>query len=185
MKKIVFIGPPDSGKTSVRKWFFENHPVIDIIKHNSLEPTMGINWYNYDINDTTLGVVDTSGQEILNVLTDNMLFMGTDAVIFMFDAHKYLESSIIKAEFTQYLLELISCKIEFQESYDIFILAHKIDLIDADLLDDVAIQIEKVFKEAVLKKFGDKQEIRIYFTSLFPEPIEETRKAVEEIILQS
>lgn len=184
MKKIVFIGPPDSGKTSVRKWFFENHPVIDIIKHNSLEPTMGVNWYNYDLNNTTIGAVDTSGQEILDILTDNMLLMGTDAVIFMFDTYKYLESYIIKAEFTQYLLELISSKIEFQESYDVFILAHKIDLIDEDLLDDIAIQIEQAFKEAVLKKFGDKQEITIYFTSLFPEPIEETRKAIEEIILQ-
>ncbi|MHA1728999.1 MAG: ADP-ribosylation factor-like protein [Promethearchaeota archaeon] len=185
MKKIIFIGPPEAGKTSIRLFFFENYPVVKILKLNSFEPTRGTNWYNYDTDDTTIGVVDTSGQEILNILEDEVLFQGTDSVIFMFDVSQYLESLIVKEEFTQYLLEIISSREIGEERYNIFVLVHKMDMIEDDLVDEIAEDIEKAIMNSIINKFGNNQNVRIYFTSLFPEPIEKTRRALEEIVLKS
>ncbi|MCP4762192.1 MAG: hypothetical protein GY870_10450, partial [archaeon] len=100
MKKIILIGPPSSGKTSIRMYFFEDIPSSEILKPPSLEPTMGVNWFNYELYESEIGVVDTSGQEITSIITEDegYLFIGADAVIFMFDITQFLESKLLQSE---------------------------------------------------------------------------------------
>ncbi|MCP4764602.1 MAG: hypothetical protein GY870_22700 [archaeon] len=184
MKKVMFIGPPESGKTSTRLFFFESAPLVKILKHQSLEPTMGIDWHNYDLHNTTIGVVDTSGQEIISILSDEALFVGTDVVIYMFDVTQFMESMIVKAEFLEYLYEIITCrnKADGYEIFDIHVLVHKMDLIEKKYIDEICEDIEKSIKEGVLSRFGNDQSINLHFTSLFPDLVVNTKALLDEIV---
>ena len=83
IKKIVFVGPPASGKTSIRRFFFEGIPADDILQ-TSESPTIGVkyNRYNYvcaapiekkgkTVEKIPVEVVmlDTSGQELERFIT--------------------------------------------------------------------------------------------------------------------
>ena len=60
--KIVLIGPPGTGKTTIKKVYFEMANPLMLLEH-TLEPTKGINSCVYSIFDVSLGVFDLAGQE--------------------------------------------------------------------------------------------------------------------------
>ncbi|MHA1369439.1 MAG: hypothetical protein ACTSRA_07000, partial [Promethearchaeota archaeon] len=60
-KKIIFIGPPGAGKTTLRKIFFEYEFADKLLKHD-LEPTYGLESIIVDYGEK-IGVFDLAGQE--------------------------------------------------------------------------------------------------------------------------
>ena len=61
-KKVIFIGPPGTGKTTIKKIFFEMVSPLKLLK-NTLDPTRGINSSIHSFFNLDLGVFDLAGQE--------------------------------------------------------------------------------------------------------------------------
>ncbi|MHA1585249.1 MAG: Rab family GTPase [Promethearchaeota archaeon] len=182
MKKIVLIGPAEAGKTSLRLLFFENYSIIKILKPHAFEPTMGIQWYNYDALGTTIGVVDTSGQEIIDILGDENLFFGADIIIFMFDLAQFLSSTLIKAEYMEYLFQILLYSNKIDESFKIEILAHKIDLIPVKFIEGIIDSVKNDILSKIEGKFNQKSKISIHFTSFFAENLDRTMEILNKIV---
>jgi GTPase SAR1 family protein len=184
MKKIIFIGPPSAGKTSVRLYFFENTPITEILKPLNVEPTMGINWFNYELYDTKLGIVDSSGQEIWSLLAEEngYLFIGADIVIFMFDVTQFNGSELLRLEFMNYLKEIIARREVLEENYEIHVFVHKIDLVERDQQDKIKTEISGHIFSVLKEKFSSDAQIKIHFTSLNPVLVDETYALLKKII---
>jgi hypothetical protein len=142
-KKIVFLGPIEAGKTSLRKFIFEATPADKLL--NSSEPaTIGMKFntyqyvYTYPIEredecgekiPMVLVLVDCAGQEIERWLNESreMVFGGADIIFFVFDVAPYFEVDTYK----EYILELMSltqqARTELAPESQFFILAHKFD----------------------------------------------------------
>ena len=184
MKKIIFVGPPSAGKTSVRLYFFENTPISEIFKPLALEPTIGINWFNYELYNTKLGIVDTSGQEILSLIAEEngYLFIGADIVIFMFDVSQFRESELLRLEFMDYLTEIIARRELLEENYEIHVFVHKIDLVERAQQDEIKTGISNHIFSVLKEKFASDAQIKIHFTSLNPVLVDETYETLKKII---
>lgn len=184
MKKIIFVGPPSAGKTSVRLYFFENTPISEILKPLSLEPTIGVNWFNYELYNTKLGVVDTSGQEILSLIAEEngYLFIGADIVIFIFDISQFKESELLRLEFMDYLTEIITRRELLGENYEIHVFVHKIDLIEREQQDEIKTEMRYHIFSVLKEKFSSDAQIKIHFTSLNPVLVDETYEILKKII---
>ncbi|MHA1871856.1 MAG: Rab family GTPase [Promethearchaeota archaeon] len=91
-RKVVFLGLPNVGKTTIKNIFFEGQDSESIIKKDNM-PTVGINHYIYKWLDLELAIVDTAGQEINYFFNDDfqrdMLFSNTDAIIYVIDISRW------------------------------------------------------------------------------------------------
>jgi len=124
-KKVLFIGPPGTGKTTIKNVFFEMVSPLKLLK-NTLDPTRGINSSIYSFFNLDLGVFDLAGQENENWFSKNSnIFNHANLIICVLDISRYLKENI---EFIgdviriQNDLKLTNCSIA--------ILLHKIDLIE-------------------------------------------------------
>jgi GTPase SAR1 family protein len=124
-KKIILIGPSGTGKTSIKKTFFEKYSPISLLK-NPLNPSRGINTSNYCILDSQLGVFDLAGQENDFWLSNanRSIFDDSNLIICIFDIHNSVESII------QFLLKIYQIQSELSlKSCQIIAFMHKIDLV--------------------------------------------------------
>nr|MDO8119473.1 hypothetical protein [Candidatus Sigynarchaeota archaeon] len=104
-KKILLLGPPAAGKTSLRKFFFEGISAEQLLLQS--EPaSIGMKYSHYEyiymypfekegnIPEKTpfnLAVVDTAGQELDKWLGEQQyqVFVSADVVIFMFELKQW------------------------------------------------------------------------------------------------
>ena len=94
IKKIIFVGPPNTGKTTIKSVFFEMANPVKLLK-NSLDPTRGVNSTVYSLFDLELGVFDLAGQENENWFKkDRDVFNHTDLIICVLDINKYLKENL-------------------------------------------------------------------------------------------
>lgn len=124
-KKIVLIGPPGTGKTSIKKTFFEKYSPISLLK-NPLDPSRGLNSTNYVLLDSKLGIFDLAGQENDLWLSneDKSIFNDSNMILCIFDINNSLESII------QFLLNIYQIQIDLNlKSCKIVAFMHKIDLV--------------------------------------------------------
>lgn len=176
--KILLLGPPNSGKTSIKKVFFEGVDSEHILE-SSIEPTRGFSHFVYKWLDMELGVADSSGQELNYYLSakhsfeQEIAFEDADIVIYNFD-YPYWES---KAEVVIDDLERI---IKIAKSYNkdchVCAFCHKSDLIPGP-------QKVAVFKD-VASKIKTQINIPLYFTSIQAERISTLYKAMQEVLGQ-
>ncbi len=175
-KKIVFIGPPNAGKTTIKSVFFEMANPLKLLK-NSLDPTRGINSSIYSFFDIELGVFDLAGQENENWFKkDREIFNHTNLIICVLDINRYMKESLA------FIDDLIEIYKELKISRcSIVILLHKIDLIDPLYLQHKFKAFDDYIKNE--KKFDSK--VLIYTTSITKKYFLKTYDIIAEIFSNS
>jgi small GTP-binding protein len=170
-KKLIIVGPPAVGKTTIKKVFFEMFNPYELLK-KSLKPTRGINSSVYSFFNIDLGVFDLAGQEINDWFTsERNIFNNTDIIISVIDINVYLK------EILDFLEKLIKVYNEINLSKCSFVvLAHKIDLIDKLYLQHKIKALKDFF--STMKNL----DIKIYQTSIEKEYFLKTYDIICEII---
>ena len=145
-KKIIIIGPPNAGKTTLRKIFFEGENSTSLLE-NSLEPTHGMESIILKLREE-IGIFDLAGQEnqYWFEINKNSIFIDSEIVIIVIDISSPLEDIV---SFTNTVLTIRN---ELTPTSIVYLLLHKIDLIDSKKLIDLKIEVDKeFFKESLLK----------------------------------
>ncbi|MFX1600631.1 MAG: ADP-ribosylation factor-like protein [Promethearchaeota archaeon] len=175
-RKILIIGRAGTGKTTIKKIVFEGNDPKELLS-NPLEPTRGILPSVYSWLDLKLGLFDSSGQE-LNDLLENKLdnnqilvFENTDIIIYLFDYPTWVSNNQLIMNDIQQVLSILK-----ENSYDakLILFFHKIDL------------IEKISRKKILmdisNKIKEKYKVSIYYTSIYPNLIYGLYNAFYELL---
>ena len=133
-RRILLIGPPAVGKSTIRRVFFEDSSPKSLLD-KPLEPTRGIESYTYNWLDVQAGVADSAGQEIERWfgLDKEQAFGESDSIIFVIDVGQFekYENQVLED-----LLEALNSKslIAPKSQFNIFL--HKMDLFPPDVRDE-------------------------------------------------
>ena len=184
MKKIVFIGPPNAGKTSLRKFLFEGVSAEEILEKPE-SPTIGTPYLHYDYVYSypfeTVGaepekipvelfILDTSGQELERILitsTRDKVFWKADIILFIFDVSEWENETR-----RQYLMDFISfvndARNELAPESTYHVIGHKYDLYPASIedMDNVRAAIKSELDDYVFQKTEKTSDFDILLTSL-------------------
>jgi len=175
-KKIVLIGPPGVGKTTIKDVFFEMANPLYLLK-NSLAPTRGINSVSYQFQDDEVSVFDLAGQE--NEIwfdQERNVFAYANLIICVLDVNSYLNDMF---EFIKKLNNLI--KTIRLENLSLAILLHKRDLTEILYLQHK----EKAVEEFVEKEVTGIKRISIFTTSIAKEYFLDTYDKMADIFLNT
>ena len=153
-KKIVFMGYPNSGKTTTKQFFFEQIQSEKLLE-TTLTPTKGIESNYYSLIDSNVVMFDTSGQEIerwYNI--DETPLIGADLTIFFITAMDWIHNPTkVKSD----LKRLVQFSEQFDEiEHELVLFCHKFDEITEDIEE---------FKQS-LKDFTQPIGISAFFTSI-------------------
>jgi len=172
-KKVIIVGPSGTGKTTIKKVFFEMENPLKLL-NIGLEPTRGIDSKVFSYFNITLGVFDLAGQENENWFkSDKKVFINANLIICVLDINAYLK------EVLDFLRNLINAYVELKLSNCIIaVLLHKIDLTDKLLLQHKL----KTIHDFLKKLNNSNIELMIYPTSIIKEYFLETYDSISEII---
>ena len=134
-KKIIFVGPPNAGKTTLRKIFFEGEDRSKLLEFG-LEPTHGQESVFLKLSED-IGIFDLAGQENVRWLEteEKSIFDETKILIVVIDITSPIEDILNFAE------KIIEIRNDLTPSSFIYLLLHKKDLITRDKLTDIKIKI--------------------------------------------
>ena len=167
-KKIVLVGPPKAGKTTLRKIFFEGENSKRLLEFG-LEPTHGQESIYLKLSKN-VGIFDLAGQENQRWFEtdDKKIFYNVDVLIVVIDISMSLEEII---DFTK---KVINIKNDMTPSCITYVLFHKIDLV----------QTEKISKliGALNKIYPSEKKTNFLFTSVKREYIAKTFSYFIEIL---
>ena len=170
-KKIIFTGPPQVGKTTLRKIFFEGENPSKLLEY-SLTPTHGSESILLKLKEN-VGVFDLAGQE-------NQRWFETEAKSIFIDAHIIICVLDITApldEMVNFTKKLLELRQETTPNSYVYILLHKTDLISNDKL----MWIEDRFNE----EFHEEKSLKIAFTSIMKHAFLPTFTLFTEILKRS
>ncbi|TFF63464.1 MAG: hypothetical protein EU521_01570 [Promethearchaeota archaeon] len=174
-KKILLIGPPGAGKTTIKQIFFEKvNPII--LLSDKLPPTRGIDSKVYTLYDYELGVFDLAGQENENWFSQERgVFSNSNLIICVFDINTYFK------EIQYFFNKLIKLYEEIKlNNCTIVVFFHKVDLIEKLLLHRKI----KAFDEFIKNEIAKRKMISIYPTSIAPDFFLETYDYIAKILSQ-
>jgi GTPase SAR1 family protein len=151
-KKIIFVGPPNAGKTTLRKIFFEGENRSKLLEFG-LEPTHGQESIFLRLSED-IGIFDLAGQENVRWLEteEKSIFYETKILIVVIDITSPIEDILNFAE------KIIEIRNDLTPSSFIYLLLHKKDLITRDKLTDIKIKITNWLRR--------ESSIKIAFTSI-------------------
>ncbi|MHA1281409.1 MAG: GTPase domain-containing protein [Promethearchaeota archaeon] len=159
-KKIVFIGPPGVGKTTLKKVFFEGESAVKLLEY-TLEPTYGQELTLLKLRED-IGVFDLSGQENRRWLEteEKSVFYETKVIILILSASQPFN------EIMTFIQQVKQVRDEMSKNAKIYILIHKIDLLDNKKLKDLKYNLFRDLPEDDL--------IELAFTSIHKEYLMQT-----------
>jgi GTPase SAR1 family protein len=175
-KKIIFVGPPNTGKTTIKTVFFEMANPLKLLK-DSLDPTRGAISGVYSLFDIELGVFDLAGQENENWFKkERDVFNYTNLIICVLDINKYLKDNFT---FIDELLEIY--EVLNLSRCSLVILLHKIDL-----MEPLYVQRKyKAYDEYIKNEKKCESIVHIYLTSITKKFFLETYDIIAEIFSNS
>ncbi|MHA1731032.1 MAG: GTPase domain-containing protein [Promethearchaeota archaeon] len=127
VQKVVFIGYPNSGKTTTKKYLFE-HASAEGLLSTSLAPTVGFETSLYQFLDLSISMFDASGQELGRWMSgEGEVFAGSDLTVFFFSVEDWRAN---RAEILGHL-EKLHGKVESApgEWGKVVVFCHKFDLV--------------------------------------------------------
>jgi GTPase SAR1 family protein len=127
IQKLIVIGFPNSGKTSMKKFLFE-HINDEQLLNYPLEPTIGYDITLYQYLDFQINIFDTSGQELASWFDyQNEIFCNSDLILFFFTIFDWMNNFDL---FNQYLTKIkLVMKDNNLKTDNILFICHKSDLI--------------------------------------------------------
>ena len=158
------VGPPAVGKTSLKSVVFEGKDPNDLI-NNALSPTRGIISSNYKWIDIQIGIFDTSGQELPNLLNEEVvqlsMFENAEIIIYMLDYHNWTSNSVRILDDIKKLKEIIE---KYNIKAELIIVFHKMDLISYKIKG-----ILQLISNNINAQLAFPSPLRVLFSSLVPE----------------
>ncbi|MHA1149699.1 MAG: hypothetical protein ACTSR8_15800 [Promethearchaeota archaeon] len=164
MTRVILIGLPNAGKTTLRKIFFEGNPPKDFLLH-PIAPTRGVESIVINLdkipfitigttNVKEFGVFDYSGQENEYWLEEESkgVFKNAKAIFLIID----VESP--KTQIQLLIKKIIELRNIYTPSASINTLIHKIDLVSKDKLLELGVFLDNQFSQI--------NELQIDFTSI-------------------
>ncbi len=153
-RKIVFMGYPNSGKTTTKKFIFEKIKDEKLLM-TSLSPTVAYETSFLDLIDLKLAIFDTSGQELDRWFeSDEKILDFSDLIFYFFSIEDWISSpEKLKGDITRLINYFTKTK---KKSQNIVIFCHKYDLISKF----------PEFDEKSLRQFVNSKEIPLFFTSV-------------------
>ncbi|TFG21914.1 MAG: hypothetical protein EU533_04870 [Promethearchaeota archaeon] len=175
-KKIVLIGRPEVGKTSVKQVIFEGISPQDLIE-TPLKPTRGLATSQYNWLDLDCVIFDTAGQNYQDIFVQEKkqlrIFGGSSIILYLFDYIAWVEE-----EDKEVILKDIATiqEILAQGDYksELILFLHKFDLVQEGERKKFIAEVS----EEIKKEFGE----RIFFTSIVPKLIYSLYSAIYEIL---
>jgi len=174
-KKIIFVGPPNAGKTTLRKIFFEGENRSKLLEF-ALEPTKGVESMILKLKGE-VGIFDLAGQENYKWFgtKKKTLFYETNMFIVVIDAAASMEEI---ADFTK---KVINIRNDLTPSAFIYLLIHKIDLLERDILYELKLQIKKEIAKTYSIKYAFTSIQRRFFLETFSTFIDILKVSTSEL----
>ncbi|MFX1454948.1 MAG: GTPase [Promethearchaeota archaeon] len=176
--KITIIGPPEMGKTTIKKVIFEGEDPNDLILF-PLEATIGIQYSVHNFMNSKVSLIDAPGQSLPIILQDEqkqiLAFGDTSAILYVFDYPKWISDSQDIIDDVRKIYE-INKKHDFGAKIVLFL--HKIDLVIKKRIGSLL----SLIRRQIIKQLELPEELPIYFTSLHPNLIYTTYNAISNTI---
>lgn len=160
-KKIIFIGPPAAGKTSLRKIFFEGENSSRLLEY-ALEPTHGKESIVLKLQEE-IGIVDLAGQEnqFWLEMNKNSIFYSAEIVIIVIDITNPIE------EIINFAKRVLKIRNELNPTSIVYLLLHKVDLLKPEKLKEIKLNVNNELFQENLLKISYTSIQRDYFTQTF------------------
>ncbi|MFX1379106.1 MAG: hypothetical protein ACFFA4_08410 [Promethearchaeota archaeon] len=176
--KLSMIGPPEVGKSTIKKVIFEGEDPNGLIIF-PLEATIGIDYSIHNFMDLKISLLDSPGQSLPLLLEDEqkqiLTFGDTSAIIYVFDYPTWIKNSQDILDDVKKIYE-IRKKHGFESKIILFL--HKIDLLITKKIGSMLALIRR----QITKQLNLPEELPIYFTSLHPNLIYTTYNAISDTI---
>jgi GTPase SAR1 family protein len=191
--KILFMGPPEAGKTTLRRFLFEGVPAADLLEKPET-PTIGLKYNAYayvsskradkkektkkgEVIPISLSVVDSAGQNLDEWLNErkDRVFPGADIIFFIFDVSEWLDDSK-KQHLCDLIMRIYNGRVELAPESSLFIVGHKFDKIPEGKTyrESMAKRIKHELNEYIFDKMLRYLDFNIYLTSIQEEFADET-----------
>jgi GTPase SAR1 family protein len=160
-KKIIFVGPPSAGKTTLRKVFLEGESALKLLE-KSLEPTFGKESIVLNLKQK-IGVFDLSGQEYRRWFEtdERSIFYDTSVIVIIIDIRTPVEDIL------EFVNKLLILRNEITPSALVFLLIHKRDLVDYNKCNYIKSKVKSALPNESPVKFFLTSIKKQYFLQCF------------------
>lgn len=150
-RKIVFVGFPNAGKTSTKRFFFDKvHE--DHLLGTTLEPTVGYETSFHQLIDMGIALFDAAGQELDAWFHDSKeVVLGADLLVFFFSVTDWQDRP---DKVKDYLRLLAQFREENQAALNqVSIFCHKIDVVVGEAREHLQEAVRELARELGLPVF--------------------------------